>query len=93
MLYSIVIEYKEDTYVIQHVSDDPDNAIYDGLKNYGFDKIRILNEEQFSELILDIENEKRLCVPVNDLSGVWVNTFLVEDHLVQIHAIETYQNI
>ena len=28
MLYSIVIEYREDTYVIQHASDSPDNAIY-----------------------------------------------------------------
>ena len=89
MLYSIVIEYKEDTFVIQSVGDSPDDAISSGVKSHSHGNIRIFNSTQFLELSKEIENKGKSCVAIDGLQCVWVNTYLVQDELVQMHVIQT----
>lgn len=94
MLYTIVIEFNEDTFAIQHEANSPADAIRDGISSRVYGGIRIFNDSQISELVQEIEKEiSGSCVAISGLCNVWVDTFLIQNELVQIHAIATCETI
>ncbi len=93
MLFSIVIEYNDDTFVIQCEADTPDEAIRSGIKSHINTCIHIFDESEMLELVSEIENKDKLCTAINGLRGVWVDTFLVQENLVQVHTIASNEII
>lgn len=91
MLYSIVISYKEDDFVIQSEAATPDDAIARGIGSGEGDRIRLFDSRQIEDLrreIASAEDHGR-CVAIDGLTNVWCTGFLVRDELAQFHVIAT----
>ena len=91
MLYTIVITYKEDDFVIQTDANSPSEAIHISVISDNTNGIRLFNDSEFQELkeLVKTECDLESCVPVNLLKHVWCDTFLVNDQLVQMHVVLT----
>lgn len=93
MFYTIIIEYDENTLVSQVEANNPDDAINVGIQIQGENKSGIFTDDEIQGLVNEIEAGNGNCVLLNGLRGVWCDTFLLNDKLVQIHAVATSQNI
>ena len=93
MLYSLLIEYKEDTFVLQVDAVSPDEALEVGILNRMHGGIRIFCHSELVELRQEIKNSDTSCTEISGLCNVWVNTYLVQGDLVQIHIIATIEKI
>ena len=91
LIYSILIEFKEESYVLQNQSSTIDESIEKCIQYCIDPGIRLFNTRQASELYEEFRLEGDSCDAVEGLIGVWCATFLVEDELVQLHIIETHQ--
>ena len=93
MLYSIVISYNDDEFVVQCEADSPVEAIHIGVGQCGEDSIRIFNQAELLELKSDIESncDSNSCVAVDGLQNVWCDGFSVKEKYVQMHVVKTHE--
>lgn len=93
MLFSIIIEYDENTFVSQVEADDPNESIKMGIQIQGEKNSGIFTDNEVQELIGEIEAGNGSSVLLNGLRSVWCDTFLLNDKLVLIHAVATVTDI
>jgi hypothetical protein len=90
MLYSLVITYMEDDFVIQSEAVSPDEAIKRGIRPGEGERIRIFDSGQIDELRREVATSTTFkCVPIEGLTNVRNTCCLVEGELVQFHVIAT----
>jgi len=92
LLYSIIFEYT-DTFVVQCIASSEFDAQRQGIDMCVQGQVPVFNESQSSELADVYSKRNPPLTSISALKNVWVNTFLVEDELVQIHVIATNEGV